>query len=162
MVARRTFDPKRGLATLLFLLLWLSSSVVLASPLGPAPAALQKRKPSFPSIDDCRAKFTAPPADKAMYFTSLKKYKDVQAAKKYANDHGLVHVSNSYPAQFTDAGQYDGTSEEKKAFQEAFSQVRRPWSISYRCANSGVYLGLCRRHIRHCVPISRRQRNAGR
>ena len=58
-----------------------------------------------------------------MYFTGLKTRKDINAAKKYATDHGLMHVGLSYPTSFTDPGQYDGTEEEKKARQKAFPQV---------------------------------------
>ncbi|KAG6985273.1 hypothetical protein G7Y79_00146g102160 [Physcia stellaris] len=103
-------------------LLLLLSSIVQASPV-PTPNDLARRKPSFPSLDDCKAKFTAPPKDKSLYFTGLKARKDVNKAKKYAEDHGLVHVSQSYPAQFTDPGQYDGTDAERRAFQENFSRL---------------------------------------
>ena len=122
MVATQTFGSKRGLAILLSLLFWLASSVVLASPVG--LGELEKRdKPPFPSLQDCRDKFTAPAQDTAMYFTGLKKRKEINAAKKYAVDHGLVHVGLSYPPSFTDAGQYDGSDEDKRNFQIAFSQV---------------------------------------
>ena len=122
MVAAQTFGSKRGLAILLSLLLWLATSVVIASPIGPGD--LEKReKPSFPSLQDCRDKFTAPAQDKAMYFTGLRSRKDINAAKKYAVDHGLVHVSLSYPTSFTDPGQYKGSDEDKRNFQKAFSQV---------------------------------------
>ena len=58
-----------------------------------------------------------------MYFTGLKARKDINNAKKYAVDHGLVHVSLSYPTTFTDPGNYEGSDEEKRSFQVAFSQV---------------------------------------
>lgn len=112
----------KSLALLLPLFLFLLSSIVQASPLT-APNNLARRKPPFPSLDDCKAKFTAPPKDKSLYFTGLKTRKDVNKAKKYAEDHGLVHVSQSYPKQFTDPGQYDGTDEEKRTFQENFSRL---------------------------------------
>ncbi|KAM0805126.1 hypothetical protein BDR22DRAFT_969348 [Usnea florida] len=123
MVATQVFGSKRGLAILLSLLFWLSASIVLASPVGFGSGELEKRKPSYPTLQECQNKFTAPAQDKAMYFTGLKTRRDINAAKKYATDHGLVHVGLSYPTSFTDPGQYDGTEEEKKAFQKAFSLV---------------------------------------
>lgn len=125
MLSTQTFGSKKGFAILLSLLFWLTTSVVLASPVGSphSAGALQRRKPAFPSIQDCRDKFSAPAKDKAFYFTGLKTRKAINAAKKYANDHGLVHVAQSYPTSFTDPGQYDGSDEERRNFQKAFSQV---------------------------------------
>jgi hypothetical protein len=112
----------KSLVFFLPLLLWLFASVVNAAPLG-EPAELAKRKPAFPSLDDCKAKFTAPPKDKSLYFTGLKTRKDINTAKKYATDHGLVHVGLSYPTGFTDPGNYDGTDADKRTFQENFSKL---------------------------------------
>lgn len=123
MVASQVFGSKRGLAIILSLLFWISSSVVLSAPVGFTTGDLEKRKPSFPSLEDCQNKFTAPAANTAMYFTGLKTRKDINAAKKYATDHGLVHVGLSYPTSFTDPGQYEGTDAEKTSFQKAFSQI---------------------------------------
>ncbi len=123
MTATRTFRSKWGLGVLFSLLFWISTSVVLGSPVGLASGGLEKRKPPFPSLQDCQSKFTAPPQDKAMYFTGLKTRKDINAAKKYAENHGLVHVGLSYPTSFTDPGQYDGTDDERKTFQKSFSLV---------------------------------------
>ena len=116
--------PKRQLALLFSLLLWISASIVLANPIGLAPASgLEKRKDAFPSLDLIKSKFTAPDKDKAMYFTGLKTRKDINAAKKYATDHGLTHVGLSYPTSFTDPGQYDGSDDDRRKFQENFSRV---------------------------------------
>lgn len=124
MVAAQTpFGSKRGFAMLLSLLFWLAASVVVASPVGLGDLEKREPKPAFPSLQDCRDNFTAPAQDKAMYFTGLKKRKDINAAKKYAVDHGLVHVSLSYPTSFTDVGQYEGSNEDQRNFQKAFSQV---------------------------------------
>lgn len=123
MVAIQSFGSKRGLALLLTLLLWISASVVLATPVGLASTGLEKRKPPFPSLQDCKDKFTAPAKNKAMYFTGLKARKDINAAKKYAEDHDLVHVSQSYPTSFTNPGEYDGTDEERRTFQKNFSKL---------------------------------------
>ena len=123
MVAARAFGCERGFALLLSLLLWLSVSVVVASPVGFASGDLERRKPPFPSLQDCKDKFTAPPKDKAMYFTGLKTRKEINAAKSYAVRYDLVHVGLSYPTSFTDPGQYDGTDDERTTFQKAFSQV---------------------------------------
>ena len=80
-------------------------------------------KPSFPSLEDCRAKFKPPANDKAMYFTGLINRKDINKAKDYAEHHGLVHVGNSYPTGFTNPGNYQGTEDERKTFQKNFSQL---------------------------------------
>ncbi|KAL9046077.1 MAG: hypothetical protein Q9214_000995 [Letrouitia sp. 1 TL-2023] len=117
------FGPKRRLALLFSFLLWLSASIVLATPIGLASPDLEKRKPSFPSLDDCKKKFTAPAKDKAMYFTGLKTRTDINAAKKYATDHDMVHVGLSYPDGFTNVNQYEGTDDERRAFQENFSKL---------------------------------------
>lgn len=123
MVAARAFSCEQGFAVTLSLLLWLSVSVILASPVGFASSELETRKPPVPSLEDCKNQFTAPPTDKAMYFTGLKTDTEINAAKSYAMEYGLVHVSLSYPTSFTDRRQYHGTDDEKKAFQKAFSQV---------------------------------------
>lgn len=123
MVTIQSFGSKRGLALLLSLLLWLSASVVLATPIGLASADLEKRKPAFPSLQDCKDKFTAPPEGKAMYFTGLKTRKEINKAKEYAGKHDMVHVGQSYPTSFTNAGEYEGTDEERRTFQENFSKL---------------------------------------
>ncbi|KAL8823309.1 MAG: hypothetical protein Q9191_005974 [Dirinaria sp. TL-2023a] len=122
-----TSSPKglgcfKSLALLIPLFLILLSSIVQASPVIP-PNNLAHHKPGFPSLDNGKAKFKAPPKDKSLYFTGLKKRSDVNKAKKYAEDHGLVHVSQSYPPHFTDPGQYEGTDAEKRTFQENFSRL---------------------------------------
>lgn len=118
MIATKAFGTK-GLLILLSLLFWLSAS---ASPIS-APETLEKRKPGFPSLQDCKDKFTAPAKDKAMYFTGLTARADVNKAKKYAEDHSLVHVGLSYPTGWTNPGNYDGTDKEKRAWQENFSKL---------------------------------------
>lgn len=123
MVATQSFRSKRGLALLLSLLLWLSASVVLATPVGLAFFDLEKRKEPFPSIQDCKAKFKAPPKDKAMYFTGLKGKKDIKNAIEYAENNDMVHVRQSYPKFFIDIAQYEGTDEERRTFQENFSKL---------------------------------------
>ncbi len=123
MAAIQSFGSKRGLALLLSFFLWLSASVVLATPIGLASPDLEKRKPPYPSVQDCKDKFTAPPKDKAMYFTGLKTRKDINSAKKYAVDHDLVHVGLSFPETFTNPGNYEGTDEERRTFQENFSRL---------------------------------------
>jgi hypothetical protein len=58
-----------------------------------------------------------------MYFTGLRTRKDINTAKRYAEEHGLTHVSKVYPVGFTDLGGYSGTDEEKRQFQKDFSKV---------------------------------------
>ena len=123
MAVIESIGPKRRLALLFSFLLWISASIVLATPIGLASPNLEKRKPSFPSLDDCKKKFTAPAKDTAMYFTGLKTRTDINGAKKYATDHGLVHVGLSYPDGFTNPNQYDGTDDERRKFQENFSRL---------------------------------------
>lgn len=118
---------KGRLALLVSLLLWISASVVLANPIGlpttDAENDLEKRiKPKFPSLDDIKGKFTAPPKDTAFFFTGLNR-QGVKEAKEYAEKHGLHHVGQSYPDRFTNPGEYDGSAKERREFQENFSRV---------------------------------------
>lgn len=123
MVAIQSFGSKRGLALLVSLLLWISASVVLATPIRLASADLEKRKPALPSLQDCKDKFTAPPKNEAMYFTGLKTRKEINKAKEYAEKHNMVHVGLSYPTSFTNVAEYQGTDEERRTFQENFSKL---------------------------------------
>ncbi|KAI4258811.1 MAG: hypothetical protein L6R42_004884, partial [Xanthoria sp. 1 TBL-2021] len=98
------------------------------SPVDLAPAT----KPAFPSLQDCRDKITPPAKDKAMYFTGLGgQYKKVKAAKKYAIEHGLTHVTACYPEKFTDKGQYEENP-------DAFGQFLRDFSQAYAEKTEGI------------------------
>ena len=116
---------KQSLTLLLPLLLWLFATSIQASPIadplfGPVPVII---KPKFPSKSDCESKIKTVDKDKSMYFTGLKTRGEINTAKKYATDHGLIHVSSVYPDGYTDVNRYEGSDDEKRAFQEAFSQV---------------------------------------
>ena len=119
MALKALLGSGQGLLVLLPLLFWLFTSVVQASAI-PPPTFI---KPKLPSLEDCRGKITAPGKDTLMYFTGLKTRKDINTAKKYAEDHGMTHVSKVYPDGFTDPNRYEGTDEEKRQFQKDFSQV---------------------------------------
>lgn len=112
-----------GLLVILSSILLLASSV-LAAP-SPSPAKLVARKDKYPSKEDCEShlKKDEPAKDTSIFFTGLAK-KAMNEVKTYAVDHGLTHVTNVYtPKQFTNVGEYEGTDEERRAFQEAFSAV---------------------------------------
>lgn len=60
----------------------------------------------------------------SIFFTSLITRKEINAVKKYAEDHGLTYVTIVYnPKTFTDTGNYEGTDVEKFQFQKDFSAV---------------------------------------
>ena len=114
----------KGLALLLPLFLWLLATVVHSSPLAIPDNEIEivKRTP-FPSLQQCKDAFKAPPKDEALYFTGLPTVSDWNKIKKYATDHGLVHVGNSYPDGWTESKNYQGTKEEEREWQKNFCKL---------------------------------------
>ncbi|KAI4215944.1 MAG: hypothetical protein L6R36_009354 [Xanthoria steineri] len=122
MAYHRPLSLSQYVLILLSFALCLLNLSVHATPLAQAGSPFAA-KPAFPSLDDCRKKITAPEKDKAMYFTGLPAYNDVKKAKKYAVNHGLTHVTNCYPTNFAERGQYAGDDDAFRQFQKDFSQA---------------------------------------
>ena len=96
---------------------------VSVAPLQPVSHAV---KEPFPSMEDCRRKFKVPAAatdDTYLYFSGFRTKKEMNAVKKYAVDHGLVHVGQFYPNDWTSQNRYEGTDAQRYQWQKDFSQV---------------------------------------
>ncbi|MCJ1324015.1 hypothetical protein MMC10_000677 [Thelotrema lepadinum] len=83
-------------------------------------------KDPYPSLAECRKRFKVPATakdDNYFYFSGLQTNTEIDSAKKYASDHGLVHVGMFYPEGWTRPKRYQGTPEELRQWQKDFSQV---------------------------------------